>query len=700
MMRNLHDLISRFWWTLVVVAWMTVAPLTALAEETVESDEIDEIIEMPLEELLKLEVYTASRSNTPMQELASAVSVVTAEDIRRSGATSIPEALKAVPGVQVSRFDSNKWSVSIRGFSGILVNKLLVMIDGRTIYTPQFSGTWWELHDVVMSDIERIEVIRGPGASLWGANAVNGVINIITKSASATRGTHLEAAYGRDEKSVAMRHGMSLGENVDLRIFAKGFDRNNVEALPGGDDSGDWRNTTAGFRFDAKLGQRDALMIEGSAFREFSENATNSLALTMIPGMTLSRDVQHMQGGHLLARWTRSLDQNGDFALQVYHDFTRRQLMDSGYREHIDVIDIDTQHSFDLNQWNRLTWGLNYRNNERNTDGSFRFAMKPARRSVDTWGLFIQDEMLFLEDRLRVTAGSKFEEHYITGFEVQPSLRAAWMPDTRQTYWTAVSRAVRTPSWMEMGTRMNMNVKQAAEPPVTPLPLLTSVVGNKNYRSEHVLAWEAGYRGQWARQLSVEAAAFYNRYDNLLTLEDRNGCVAGVPAPSLETTYLAQFGTPNLLCALQFDNLGRATMYGLELSADWRPRDDWRLRAGYTWLHSSMSVTANSRDIRTQNTEKSDPGNQWYLQSSHDVAPNLTLDWTLRHVGASPGLGVSAYQTLDAKLSWKPKAGLELSLIGRNLNDQSHPESGNWIGQPQISLPVVRDVFATVKWDF
>lgn len=699
MTRRLHMRVAPWMWLILAICLGLLAPSVVMAEEDASQD-IDQIIEMPLEELLKLEVYTASRSNTPMRELASAVSVVTSEDIRRSGATSIPEALKAVPGVQVSRFDSNKWSVSIRGFSGILANKLLVMIDGRAIYTPQFSGTWWELHDVVMDDIERIEVIRGPGATLWGANAVNGVINILTKSAAATRGTHVEAAYGSDEKSLAVRHGMPLGDRADLRVFAKGFDRNNVEAIPVAGDSGDWRNTTAGFRFDARPTLRDALTIEGSAFREFSENAASLQAMTLIPGMVLSRDVQHMQGGHLLARWTRALENEGEFALQVYHDFTRRQLMDSGYQENIDVIDVDMTHSFNLNDWNRLTWGLNYRNNERNTDDSFRFRMRPARRSVDTRGLFVQDEMQLLQDRLRVTAGAKFEDHYITGMEVQPSLRAAWMPDQRQTYWGAVSRAVRTPSWLEMGARANINVKQAAEPPVTPLPMLTSVMGNRNYRSEDVLAFEAGYRAQWSKAFSLEAATFYNRYRRLMTLEDRNGCLSATPAPSMETTYLTQFGTPDLLCMFQFDNNARAKTYGLELSADWRVNDDWRLKAGYTWLHARMSARPGSQDIRTETTERSDPGNQWYVQSSHDLPHQLTLDWTLRHVGGSPGLGVSAYETLDAKLSWRPRKHLELSLVGRNLNDASHYESGNWLGQPQVALPVVRDVFATFKWDF
>jgi iron complex outermembrane receptor protein len=695
MMRHMHDLMFRTLAGFALGAWMCLIPMVVQAEES--SDEINNVLEMPLEELLKLEVYTASRSNTPMQALAAAVSVVTAEDIRRSGATSIPEALKAVPGVQVSRFDSNKWSVSIRGFSGITANKLLVMIDGRAIYTPQFAGTWWELHDVVMDDIERIEVIRGPGASLWGANAVNGVINILTKHASATHGSHVEAAYGSDEKSLTLRQGWSLGEGVDLRTYAKGFNRNNVEALPGGDDSGNWRNSTIGFRFDADLGAQDRLMLEGSLFREFSGNATNALALSLL-GMTNARDDQSMQGGHLQARWKHETAANGELEVQVYDDFTHRQLNDSGYVENIDVFNLDLQHGFDLNNWNRLTWGASYTNNKRNTDNAFRFGMMPPKRSVNVWGMFIQDEMTLMQDRLRLTAGSKFEEHYITGFEIQPSLRAAWMPDKYQTYWAAVSRAVRTPSWLEMSARLNLDVRPAP-PPAPPLPLLTSLVGNRNFQSEDVVAWEAGYRAQLARQLSVEAASFYNRYHHLLSLEDRNGCLTTTPAPSIEMTYLAQFGTPNLLCAIQSDNNARATTYGLELSADWRPREDWRLRAGYTWLHSSMSANS-STDIRTETTQKSDPGNQWYLQSSHDFAYNLTLDWTLRHVGASPGLNVSSYETLDAKLSWKPRSGLELSLIGRNLNDSSHLESGNWIGQPQTALPVVRDVFATIKLDF
>jgi iron complex outermembrane receptor protein len=644
-----------------------------------------DVTQLSLEQLMDVEVYSVSKQNESLARSPAAVFVVSQEDIRRSGATTIPEALRMVPGLQVARVDRNQWAISARGFNGaFFANKLQVLIDGRSVYTPLFSGVWWDSQDTLLEDIERIEVIRGPGASLWGANAVNGTINIISKKAKDTQGGLLSAQAGMEEHgTVGLRYGGRLNEDTHYRVYGKYYDRDDFMDAQGHNAGDTGRSGRGGFRIDSRLNAVDDLTVQGDVHQTTANTApTADFSYTPLPSQFLRPASEKINGENLLTRWQHRYSPTSVAKLQLYWDRTERNGLLLDFREAINTFDADFQHDWQWSDSHRLVWGLGYRYLHRNSNGGDKITLNPSQRSDELLSGFIQDDITLLPDTLQLILGSKFEHKNTVGLQVQPTGRLLWTPDQQNSVWASVSRAMRMPSWIEQDARYNMSLLPPA-PGSLPLPTLLQLQGNRQVESEEVLAYELGYRSQLSRSLSFDAALFYNDYRNLVS-NDLGAC-AFEPALGL------------IQCPVLTRNRMYGESYGVELAGNWYPRDDWRLQAGYTLTHIDLRHRDgyNAFAIRSEN---SDPQQQTFLRSSLDLPHHVTFDLMFRYVDASPALRVKAYPTLDLRLAWRPVRDVELSVTGRNLADDMHFEAGNQVGI--AATQVQRDVLFGLRWSF
>jgi iron complex outermembrane receptor protein len=625
-----------------------------------------DLTDLSLEELMNLRVTSTARRPQTVAESAAAIFVITQDDIRRSGVTSIPEALRMVPGVEVARIDGNKWAISVRGFNGRFANKLLVMMDGRSVYTPLFSGVLWDAQDTVLQDIDRIEVVRGPGASLWGANAVNGVINIVTKRARDTQGSLLVAGGGTEEQGfTTLRYGGKVDDNTFYRAYAKYFNRDSQEFIGGGDAADDWQVGRSGFRVDWEPEGPDGLTVQGDFYKGVVGTTGRSFSLTLPFNQTVNTD-DDIFGGNLLGRWTHRFDDGSDMQLQVYYDLVAGDELGISLDEH--TFDVDFQHHFQAGDRNDIVWGMAYRLNAAQFDGNFTVSFADEHRTDHLASAFVQDDITLVDDQLRLTLGSKFEYNTYTGFEIQPTARLLWTPDQQQSIWLAASRATRTPSQAEDSIILNSVVPPPLPPPLPPLPipLQLSVLGNTDQRSEDVLAFEVGYRVRPDDNFSADIAAFYNIYDHLATVEPQPG-VSLIPCPA----------PPFFVCALgtsRFDDRGSAQTYGIELATDIRPAPWWQLHGAYTFLMMDLDSDAGSNDPLIGVTDGRNPTQQVSVRSSFDLTDDWDFDIWARYVSDLPERGVNSYFTFDARLGWRPTDGVELSIVGQNLLAGHHLE--------------------------
>ncbi|GAB4253323.1 TonB-dependent receptor plug domain-containing protein [Deferrisoma sp.] len=633
---------------------------------------------LSLEELLSTEVTTVSRRAEALSDAAAAVAVITAEDIRRSGATSVPEALRLVPGVQVARIDANKWAVSARGFNGRFANKLLVLVDGRTVYTPLFSGVHWDAQDLLLDDVERIEVIRGPGATLWGANAVNGVINIITRHAKDTVGTRIALGGGTEDLGfLNLRHGFAVG-NTFGRVWARAFGHDASVDREGRDAHDAWQGVRAGARLDGGTAGAATWMVEGEAYREAVQSRTRALVGPGDPAREFDEE-DDVRGAYALARWNRWFSPTAELSVQGYYDRTDRSSEVLG--EVRDTWDLDLQHRFTLGGWQEIVWGLGARLTRDRVDGSYAAEVPNDRRTDRLWSAFLQDEIDLVPDRLRLTLGSKFEHNDYTGIEVQPNARALWVVTPRHRVWAAVSRAVRTPSRAEVDIRFRMSLLEPS--PEMPVPVEIHLVGNEDFESETLMAYELGYRGAFGRTLTVDATAFCHVYRDLRTVEP-----VGAPSPGAEGVWVQEMTAENRM---------RGTVYGTEVETGWHPAPWWRLRLSYTWMVLRLTPEDGSQDPLSEAAEGEAPRNQVSLLSSWDLPAGWELDLWVRHAAGLPSLGVDAYTTADLRIGWTPLPGLDVSLVGQNLLDASHPEFTPEI-LSTVPAEVERSVYARVTW--
>jgi iron complex outermembrane receptor protein len=606
---------------------------------------------LSLDALQEIEVTSVSKRSERLSGAPSSIQVVTADDIRRAGATSLPEALRLASNLQVAQVDSHGWAISARGFNNTSANKLLVLVDGRAVYTPLHAGVFWDAQDTLLEDIERIEIISGPGATLWGANAVNGVINIITKNAKDSQGGLVTAAVGSELRDTGgVRYGGNLGASGQFRAYGKYFGRDS-SALPVGRQATDDLNMgQGGFRVDWDASQINHLTVQGDVYNgRIAQLGTKDIALG---------------GGNVLGRWSHTLSKDSDLSLQVYYDFTHRNIPGT-FTEDLRTYDADFQHRFRLGARHDVVWGLGYRGSNDNEGNTAVLSFLPARLSQRWLSGFVQDELPLGTDRLRLTLGTKIERNDYTGVEAQPSGRLAWTVTAQQTLWGAVSRAVRTPSRIDRDFFV----------PLAPGSASFLLAGGPDFVSEDVRAYEIGYRSEPHDRLSVTVATFYNDYGNIRTLEQL---------------------APPALFPLVFTNGQTGNSRGAELTAEYRITDWWRLRSGYTAQRLHIRPKPGSTDRSFGSTESHDPNYYGALRQALDLPGHLQFDLGLRYVGSIANQTIPAYRELDGRLAWHVTPALECSLVGQNLLHAHHAE----FGAPATRKEAERGVYGNLLWRF
>ncbi|MBD3676201.1 MAG: TonB-dependent receptor plug domain-containing protein [Planctomycetaceae bacterium] len=597
-----------------------------------------------------------------LRRTPAAAFVITPEMIRRSGARSIPELLRMVPGLYVARIDANKWSISSRSFSTRFVRNLLVQIDGRTVYTPLFGGTFWDVQDVLLKDIERIEVIRGPGATIWGENAVNGVINIITKSSTDTQGTYVEAGGGTEQRGfTSFRHGGKTQNDGTYRVYGKWFERD-TQYEPNGNAHDDWRQGRFGFRMDWDDEMDDRFTFQGDTY--FGSNGIANQQ----PFVGLGIDDEPVSGSNLLTRWTHDIDQYSDSTVQFYYDRNDRNTL--GFDQALDTIDIDWQYRTSIFDRHEIVAGLGYRSvwsHLQNDSVTPVLSSSPEQRNFQLFSAFIQDEYELRQDSLYLTVGTKIGENTFTNTQVQPNIRLLWLTDENSSAWAAVSRAVRIPSIIENDGRLIIDEFMGN-------PVYLN--GSSNLIAETMIAYEVGYRSQPTESFAWDLALFYNT-------ERKIGNFRAVGGP----TELELFRDSNL------------DSFGLELAAQLEMTENWRLFGWYSFLRSSAS-TGTSALVSPLGLEEGAPRHQAFLMSSWDLTENVDLDVLTRFVDNVPQVPAPAYMSMDCRVAWRPRENMELSLVGQNLLDSHHKEYDTSIFVKEVPTQVQRGMYAMFAMEF
>jgi iron complex outermembrane receptor protein len=634
--------------------------------------------QLSLADLGNVEVTTTSKEPEEVWKTPAAVFVITQDDIRRSGATSIPEVLRLAPGVEVAQVDSDHWSVGIRGFGAVLASKLLVLIDGRSVYTPLFAGVYWQAQATPLEDIERIEVIRGPGGTIWGANAVDGVINIITKNSKDTHGSMVTLGGGNvDQGTSSVHYGGGNGRGFNYRVYGLGFVRG-ADFHQSGTNFDDWRMGQAGFRTDWDRNVRDTFTFQGDIYREGAGEAT-TYSLYSPPSQVNAYGTANLTGGNLLGRWKRVLNEGSDFQLQAYFDRTNH--FEPEFGETRDTFDVDFLDHLTLPGQQNFLWGLGARVSPGNVVQLVpTIDFLPQHQTDLIYSGFVQDEIAFFNHRLSLTVGTKLEHNNYTGFEVQPSGRLLWNRTPRESLWASVTRAVRTPS------RLDTDVELTDFATVTPLPIYLRVNGNPHFQSEELVAYETGYRKLVTPHCYVDVALFYNEYNDLYSFQVGTFFLETSPAPV------------HAVLPLLTSNGIHGTTKGFELSPDWKPVNGWELRASYSYLDMGLENRASSNDpTSVTGYEGSSPRHQVVIQSFVNLPKKLEFDQTYRYVSALPAQTVGSYETMDARFGWHITPELELSVGGHNL---LQPHFAQYGGDPGGPVDVKRSAYAKLVWRF
>jgi iron complex outermembrane receptor protein len=633
--------------------------------------------QMSLEQLSAIEVTTPSKTPERAFRTPAAIYVITGDDIRRSGAKSLPEVLRLAPGVEVARIDANHWSVGIRGFGSRLSRSVLVLIDGRTVYTPLFAGTYWEVQDTLLEDVDRIEVIRGPGGTIWGPNAVDGVIDIITRPAGQTRGEYASAGGGNQQQGFAeTRYGAGNGRNFDYRIYGKAYTRG-PEYHPDGRNFDDWRGAQGGFRADWSQSDHDSFTFSGDLYGITAGERVQAVTYTS-PYSQIADGNASLSGGNVMGRWARKLDGGGDIQVQAYFDRTNRQELNlTDYRSTFDVDYVQHQNA---GARHALTWGLGLRVSPAHNDPVVSgLTFLPARRTDQLYTAFFQDQISLVEQRLALVVGTKVLRTNFTGFEFEPSTRLLWTPDDRHTVWAAFTHAVRTPSDVEENFYLSGFTGQFANG----IPVMARFNANPNFAPEQMNGWEIGYRQLMGKNWLIDVASFYNHYHDLES-EDITGSIFFEDNPE----------PPHYLLPAQFRNGLYGYTKGLEVAPEWRPAGWWRLRGTYSFLHMDLGREPHSGDVGSfPGIVGASPHHEATVTSSFDAGKSIQVDVTYRYVSSL--LGVPAYSTGDARFSWRFARNLEFSVAGRNLFDPRHPE---YAGDPGTLVGIERSGYLELTW--
>jgi iron complex outermembrane receptor protein len=613
--------------------------------------------DLSIEELANIDVTSVSKADQPLSEAPAAIYVITHDDIIRSGARRLPEILRLAPNLQVAQITAASYAISARGFNGPAAGKLLVLIDGRSIYTPFFSGVFWDTNDVPPETIERIEVISGPGAALWGANAVNGVINIVTRNSKDTQGGVLNVSGGRRERRASLQYGGTLREALTYRLYLESADHDDDGTAVGQNARDGWRQSQAGFRLDWAPG-RDILTLQGDIY-DGSEHQVRV-------------NNQAVSGHNLVARWTRQLDPGSSLQVQAYYDYLERRTPGI-FGDVLHTYDLDVQHSFKLGAAHDIVWGGGYRRTEDRfpvvpgniSAAPFTQFFSPESRSLDFGDLFAQDTVA-LSPKLKLTVGLKLESDPYSGLDALPSARLSWKVREAALLWAAVSRAVRAPS------RLDRDFHQVLGP--------IDIITPGSFQPEELVAYELGYRGQPTARSSLSVSAFYNVYDKLRTFE--------APPSGLPITIA---------------NGMEGETYGIEAWGAYQVRGWWRLSAGANWLHEDLRFKPGSSRLGGTETAGDDPNYQASIRSSMTLPHGATLDLQLRRVGSLPAPASPAYTELNGRLAWALTDSLELSITGVNLLHDHHPEFGEATSNVQIGatgVETARSLVVDLAWRF
>jgi iron complex outermembrane receptor protein len=659
------------------IALTTLAGRASIAAQTLD------ITQKSLEDLMSIEVTSVSKKEQQTSQVAAAVFVISLEDIGHSGALNIPDLLRMVPGLEVAQIDGGKWAISARGFNGQYSNKLLVLVDGRTVYTPIFAGVYWDSQNVPLSNIERIEVIRGPGAGVWGSNAVNGVISIITKKAVDTQGGFIAAGAGNAGVGPeTLGYGGKLHHLGAFRVFAEGYQVNALPTLPGLGGRDDLRLIHGGFRTDTALSTTVSLTTEGEIY---SGNAGELafVPLSLLPPQNANvvlRD--RYSGGNLLARWNCDLSRGSATSLQVYFDRTTRT--DSTYGIGLNTFDIDFQHHIARASRHDIVWGLGYRLSKDDIDPTLRVSATPERRGTQLFNSFVQDEIAIRPDRVHLSLGARVENNDYSGFNFQPSVRLVWTPDGKNSIWGAVSHADRTPARSDTNLRINFEVL----PGLGNMPVLVSLFGNPKQRNEQLAAFETGYRTVVTSRFSLDSTIFYNRYRDLVSVEPGAMRIESNPMPA------------HLLLPSSFGNGLYGEADGIEGFANWKVTRRWTLSPGYSFFSLHLHKFAGSQDAQSvPETEGASPDHQSQLRSSLHLPWELHWDASAYFVDRLLAQSIPSYTRLDTGLSWRVEQRVSLSLVGQNLLKDLHPEFSGPDATVQSGM-MRRVAYGRVTWSF
>ncbi|HEX5483475.1 MAG TPA: TonB-dependent receptor [Terriglobia bacterium] len=645
-------------------------------EETLAQTGRNPLVNLSLAELGNVRVTTYSKEPEEVWQTPAAIYVLTQEDIRRSGATSIPELLRLVPGVEVAQIDSDHWAVGIRGFGSQFSKYVLVMIDGRSVYTPLFAGVYWEVQNVPLKDIDRIEVIRGPGGAIWGPNAVNGVINIITKGAQETHGFQASAAGGNaDQGRAEARYGAGNGKTFDYRVYGMGF-RRSAGHHPGFANFDDWQTGQGGFRMDWRPQRRDALTLEGDIYRG-ADGVRVGIGQYLPPAQLNVDGTEHVSGGNLLAHWTRRFDRGSDIQVRGYYDRTYR--LGPQYGERRNTFDADFIHHLTLWRNQDFTWGVGARLSPSDFIQVIPTAdFLPHHQDDTLYTAFARDRIPLVEDQLWLTLGSKFEDNNFSGFGLEPSARILWRPRPHQSLWAAVTRALRTPARLDEDLMLTGTLQ--ANPPT-----FLRILGNTNLRPEVLTSFEAGYRTMPARNVYLDIAAFHGHYNDLSAFGGASIFSELTPSPA------------HTVIAVPYVNGVRATTNGFEISPDWQPLSWWSLRGSYSYLHlNAFNKPGLQETGSVASYEGSSPHHEVVIESRFNLPKGFEFDPTYRYVSALPAQMAPAYQTADARLGWRLNRRLSISLVGQNLFQPYHVE---FSGDPGLLVGIKRSGYLELTWN-
>ncbi|PYU33950.1 MAG: TonB-dependent receptor [Acidobacteria bacterium] len=635
---------------------------------------------MSLEDLLNIEVTSVSKTEQKLSQTASAIYVITQEDIQRSGATNIPDLLRMVPGMDVGQINASSWAISARGLNELYSHELLVMVDGRTVYTPTSGGVYWDVVDVPLEDIERIEVIRGPGGSVWGANAVNGVVNIITKTAAETRGAMVVAGGGNlDQGFGTLQYGGSAGQSTNYRVYSKYFNQGQLPSATEANGADGWRFLRGGFRSDTNLSTKNSLSFQGDLYLGREGLFAKSLPSVTMPSLVQSPEAGNLTGGSLQMVWKHTYSARSDTTLQISYDQYRR---DHILAERRGTIGIDFAHHLLWGERQNVVWGVGYRYSASESDGSLSYFLVPANLNIQLFSSFVEDEIAVVRNRLYVTPGAKVEHNYYSGFGIMPSIRAVWLPSAHQTVWAAASRALRTPAENDAAGRVTFGGFTAADG----MPVLVGIVGNPKLADESFATYELGYRTRLSDRLSVDLAAYYTEGDHQETSEPVAPFFEALPAPA------------HLVLAQENENLMYGEAHGLEVFATWKVSRRLTLSPGYAFERIHEHLDPSSQDTTSvAAAEGSSPVNSAQLRLHLSLPRGLAWDTYAYFVGRISDPVVPSYTRLDTGLTWQAGERLSFSIFGQNLLKNERLEYVDASQSTAFTL-MKRSAYAKIRW--